>query len=699
MVTTRSASRVVGHDSLQVMVSNPGRFVPQASDEDSEGSDPGLAPHRVRKKSRKGAKSKSSKKLKRRGRLDLMPTMNLDILFHVRFKHTTSSRKTHELAQILSFLHPMDLLNLSRTSKDFRNLLLRRSSASAWKIARLQIEDLPGCPPDMSEPQYANLVFYPHCHDCDKVVRNVLWPLRVRYCPRCIDENTVNRWSPHGRIPSFDFDLPNVITYGPGRQSRQLLLKKAHDELLVEHPKTPADEMAAFLTKKRKHAAEVMEHARQCERWSKSVASSRKHELGDLRRNRQNAIIARLTEAGYKPELDYIDIDWLRDQARTWFREPKPLTQKSWDRMCPVLITTLDPVRARRLEDKVYGNRRRILMDEYKKYLQQPPPPGAAFDVMPHAVDVAEFGPFKDLITSPESTTIAATSFLSAFQQLPDLVSSWRAKIDHDFLDLVRFPENHGDSGKQKGSDWLQLATAVFVMESGNDCRLMMYPDVLLWPGFFSLSSIPQNDELFLLRAKQFGCSRWSTAHFSRINVFWGTAAVVQAANLDPKTTRREDMDRLDARFACGKCSTPGRKVVMTWEMAVMHSYRLHRDQQLEEIKWSLIEGDELANVKNYEREVKPPVKADAIVHCALCQHHLRDALSLTPILNHLAQIHGIPLNKAEQGAHYIPERNSISVISMVLDSDGKISNYASHRLVPSYSSGVELLYGKSHLV
>jgi hypothetical protein len=75
-----------------------------------------------------------------------------------------TQKLTDASIQILSFLYPMDLLNLSRTSKDFRNLLLQRSSAAAWKAARLQVDGLPDCPPDLSEPQYANLAFYPHCH-------------------------------------------------------------------------------------------------------------------------------------------------------------------------------------------------------------------------------------------------------------------------------------------------------------------------------------------------------------------------------------------------------------------------------------------------------------------------------------------------------------------------------------------------------
>jgi hypothetical protein len=58
----------------------------------------------------------------------------------------------------------MDLLNLARTTKAFRQLLMRKSSAFVWKAALGQVEGLPDCPPDLSEPQYTNLVFYPHCH-------------------------------------------------------------------------------------------------------------------------------------------------------------------------------------------------------------------------------------------------------------------------------------------------------------------------------------------------------------------------------------------------------------------------------------------------------------------------------------------------------------------------------------------------------
>lgn len=257
MVTTRSATRVVGNDSTKVMVLKPGSFVPQASTSDEDSEDPDIAPRHVKKRSKKRAGHRAKKKLKRRGRLDLMPTMNLDILFHVRLKPTNFLRKAHcELIQILSFLSPMDLLNLSRTSKDFRNLLLQRSSASVWKTARLQVDDLPDCPQDMSEPQYANLAFYPHCHvrrALPKVPQSLLTAMYYRIVTELSDlfyghfghdtapdasvtswsswfrlvnpfvyavHSTLDQWSTASRFPwtvNFNsYDLPHAIIYGTG---------------------------------------------------------------------------------------------------------------------------------------------------------------------------------------------------------------------------------------------------------------------------------------------------------------------------------------------------------------------------------------------------------------------------------------------------------------------------------------------------
>ncbi|KAJ3893127.1 hypothetical protein GG344DRAFT_18943, partial [Lentinula edodes] len=66
--------------------------------------------------------------------------------------------------EIYSYLEPLDLLRLSRTSKDLRVFLMSRSNAIVWRTARMNVPDLPPLPSDLSEPEYANLVFASYCH-------------------------------------------------------------------------------------------------------------------------------------------------------------------------------------------------------------------------------------------------------------------------------------------------------------------------------------------------------------------------------------------------------------------------------------------------------------------------------------------------------------------------------------------------------
>jgi hypothetical protein len=57
----------------------------------------------------------------------------------------------------------MDLVNLARTSKALRQVLMSRKSLSVWLVARRNagITKVPDPPEDMSEPSWALLLFGP----------------------------------------------------------------------------------------------------------------------------------------------------------------------------------------------------------------------------------------------------------------------------------------------------------------------------------------------------------------------------------------------------------------------------------------------------------------------------------------------------------------------------------------------------------
>ncbi len=59
-------------------------------------------------------------------------------------------------------MSPEDLLNLARTSAGLRELLMSKASKPIWEAART-VQGIPECPSDLSDPQYADLLFGKGC--------------------------------------------------------------------------------------------------------------------------------------------------------------------------------------------------------------------------------------------------------------------------------------------------------------------------------------------------------------------------------------------------------------------------------------------------------------------------------------------------------------------------------------------------------
>ncbi|KAF8164095.1 hypothetical protein BJ912DRAFT_273453 [Pholiota molesta] len=138
--------------------------------------------------------TESMKPLKRGGGLlkDIME-MPMDVLF-----------------EIFGQLEPLDLLNIGRTTKALRAILMSRSSTSVWMSARSNVFGLPDCPDDLSEPQYAALMFVKGCTFCQRNIPGIqiFWYARVRCCTKCAKLN----FTPASRRPSGDRGCPALLT-------------------------------------------------------------------------------------------------------------------------------------------------------------------------------------------------------------------------------------------------------------------------------------------------------------------------------------------------------------------------------------------------------------------------------------------------------------------------------------------------------
>ncbi|ELU41075.1 hypothetical protein AG1IA_04895 [Rhizoctonia solani AG-1 IA] len=88
--------------------------------------------------------------------------------------------------EIAAHLLPIDIINLARSNKFFRSLLMHRTSIHIWNGAMKNIEGLPPCPPGMSEPRYLSLLFSKTCTKCGGPARGKMDPnLLVRLCGSC----------------------------------------------------------------------------------------------------------------------------------------------------------------------------------------------------------------------------------------------------------------------------------------------------------------------------------------------------------------------------------------------------------------------------------------------------------------------------------------------------------------------------------
>ena len=64
-------------------------------------------------------------------------------------------------SQVLSHLHPLDLLTLARMHKVFRAFLMSRNAAWLWGLAFTRHPDIPACPSDIPHPWWTDLLFGP----------------------------------------------------------------------------------------------------------------------------------------------------------------------------------------------------------------------------------------------------------------------------------------------------------------------------------------------------------------------------------------------------------------------------------------------------------------------------------------------------------------------------------------------------------
>ncbi|CAE6376828.1 unnamed protein product [Rhizoctonia solani] len=178
--TTRSSKRRIADTSLaapephgQTAAVPQGDAYNEQSDEEQSDAETEAEP--AKKRARRTRKEKDDyrppKQTKVKGKLQIFKNLPVEVFIG-----------------IAKYLHPFDLVLLSRVNKFFRELFMSRQATSIWISARLNVPGLPPCPPELCEPQYAALIFTKMCSYCGKYApRHMDSILLVRLCSSCRD--------------------------------------------------------------------------------------------------------------------------------------------------------------------------------------------------------------------------------------------------------------------------------------------------------------------------------------------------------------------------------------------------------------------------------------------------------------------------------------------------------------------------------
>ncbi|OJA11870.1 hypothetical protein AZE42_03262 [Rhizopogon vesiculosus] len=366
---------------------------------------------------------KAPKKARRQpkpGKLAGLRDLPLDILF-----------------EIFGHLNPLDILRLARTTKQFRRVLMHRSSMSVWKAARENVPNMPDCPVFWTEPHYANLAFDPHCHECSAPgVRNVDWRIGKRICTKCSKRCMVDAYPGESVISSL---VPSRY----GKRGHLLFYDKDVEEVQKKlRTLTELNELEAYREQRKSFVKEMDVTAKALEAWAASQAKDRSDQLDDARRDRKAAIIEKLTELGWGDEIQQITYSDDLSHHRL-VRQPTRLTGRIWNNIKNDMIEYMEDMKARRLERErkaLLVARRRIAIGVLRSYKIAHLP---LTDVMPEPADFCNFPEVVEIVELPTETEVTEASFADVTSQMDDLVHNWRTRIRSQLRTKVKDHSRH----------------------------------------------------------------------------------------------------------------------------------------------------------------------------------------------------------------------------------------------------------------
>ncbi|KAF7429026.1 hypothetical protein PC9H_008264 [Pleurotus ostreatus] len=525
----------------------------ELSDEESSDFDEPAHPAKRAKLAVEVSPKKRVVLARRKKNLSLLPTVPFDVLM-----------------EVLARLRVADIIALSRTSKEFRGLLLSKRSLSVWKAA-LDAEGCLECPADLSEPAYAVLLFGgTTCYNCGtKGIQRIDFGLRRRLCMRCMKVKLVSEKRFDKLFPGSDPMLLELIPYthiggyshGHSRFFyRDDIVKTQNTIRALQHAEDPKTATNSFFKVQRDRTWTIISTLREYETWAENAAVRKVVESKSRVAQRWEDIQQRFRNLGY------INKDIAAIKSHPSVKSDTPLTNQGWGRVRPRLEALVLEAKKARIE-KSRGD---SLSDAYTKYMRTLRP--TQWAALPRTRELRTLPAVQSLLQRDIDSDVPADEFFDVFND-GATIQTWLEGRQHVLESVIKSSLSStvpANSLSSTSVEHVLVCTA-----PGCDRR---------W-GSGNRISISLADAL-THRCESFARSTNKPDIFEFAYSPRAAAAVKHILSLlkvSPTTTSAMELDRIDSLFVCCKCAPrvrvkDGKRLasfeVFTWREAVLHYYK-----------------------------------------------------------------------------------------------------------------------------
>ncbi|KAF9473294.1 hypothetical protein BDN70DRAFT_397879 [Pholiota conissans] len=599
-----------------------------------------------------GEGSKPIKRVRgKRGLLKKLVEMPVDILF-----------------EIFSCLDPLDLVYMARTTRALRALLTGPSSKLIWKASRSNVFGLPDCPDDLTEQQYAVLMFAKMCMFCqrDLSIVHTSFYARVRCCNKCLKMHFTqmsgppSSWEHQQDYPDSLSDwIPFIKVVREGNRkgvatrhetyfiSSRTVVRWRSEYVALE----TAQSQDSWLERTLEGQYAKANHSRACDLWH--GARQKQTEMSEIF-ERNTEILQHITEAGLLD--DFYKVSPMHSISDLWDAEnlSGPIEPTTFDNLKITITAEVSRRKQNRKSQEKRGflSRRKDILSQVWEDGVQTLPIDSPYPCRP------EFYCITESYNLVDYSKTAKDALLVPFVDVVDL---WRKHVDDKLLGLIA--DECGPDYAFDSSTVFDLATTFFVCtqscHSVNSISVrpsMRHVQALMHRCFdwqtLSIATLPEGGLEFRV---VFGYPVWydvaGCVEF-RAEDLEVMQKIVRLCDLDPAVATAREMDELDPIFECLACnSASDGRATMVWS-AVLNHQRLSHVSDFVNIDALRILGDpEASTVRARIKEVQDRIKHQGNYFnfvCPICGTP-KPVGNFKGYLSHLLDIHGISSAKYEE--------------------------------------------------